>query len=95
MNYVYVANDGDFDVVRLDEIMAKTFFKSYFFFKIHLLIFIFTVNFLMIYKYVVFGGYTSLEIIYGPKSLWADFVMGRNDPELLASEYLHIVKCIK
>ena len=42
MNYVYVANDEDFDVVRLDEIMTNELF----FFKIYLLIFIFIVNFL-------------------------------------------------
>ena len=45
MNYVFVANDGDFDVVRLDEIMTKHYLEL-FFFKIHLLIFIFIDNFL-------------------------------------------------
>ena len=86
MNYVHVANDGDFDVVSLDEIMTKIFlviFLLNLFTHIHLYI---------IYKYVEFGGYrpTSLEIIYWPKLLWAKlncnasfltwaiFVIGRN-----------------
>ena len=45
MNYVhvYVANNDNFYVVRLDEILTKTFV---FFFNIHLLIFIFICNFL-------------------------------------------------
>ena len=45
MNCVFVAIDGDFDVVRLDEIMTIHYLEL-FFFKIHLLIFIFIDNFL-------------------------------------------------
>ena len=52
MNYVlFVANDGDFDVVRLDEIMTKHYLEL-FFFEIrsdlpqNLPIFFFIVNFL-------------------------------------------------
>ena len=39
-----LTNDGSFDVVRLDEIMTKHYLEL-FFFKIHLLIFIFIVKF--------------------------------------------------
>ena len=57
MNYVY---DGDFDVVRLDEIMTKTvlelFFSLNFIYSYSFLLFIFYI----IYKNAAFGGYTSL-----------------------------------
>ena len=44
MNYVlFVANDGDFDVVRLGEIMTKHYLEIVFF-KMHLPIFIFIVK---------------------------------------------------
>ena len=52
MNYVlFVANDGDFDVVRFDEIMTKhhlelLFFKIQLDVPSHLPIFFFIVNFL-------------------------------------------------
>ena len=47
-------------------------------FGLHILpTFVFIVNFLYHLKNDKFGGYTSLEIIYGPKSLWVDFDMGR------------------
>ena len=45
MNCVYVANDSDFDVVRLNAMMTKNYLEL-FFFEIQLLISIFIVNFL-------------------------------------------------
>ena len=71
-----MANDGDFDVVRLDAMMTKKYLVL-FFFEIQLLIPPLLLIFYIIYNYAEFVGYASLEIIYGPKSQWTDFDMGR------------------